>query len=171
MSRSLIAVALVAIALSGAGCSSTSDKNASNPPPASAGKTTSSSQSAALPECPTSETVKAELGFDYGNLVVSGKTKDRTCNYVAPEVGLASIHFEKMPTTAEFNAVKSGHSVGGRKVTDLSGLGDQAFSSVLTTAAGIDTNTIGARKGTLLLVITSRASLDKEKAFAAKLLG
>lgn len=115
--------------------------------------------------------MKAELGFDYGNLISNGQTKEHNCNYVAPGVGIASIHFEKMAAVEEFNAVKIGLSAGGRRVTDIRGLGDQAFSSVLTSAAGNDTNTIGARKGTFLILMTSRASLDKEQAFIAKLLG
>jgi hypothetical protein len=170
MSRRLIAIGLVAVALSSAGCSATSDKKPGNSPSTSDGKTTSN-QSASFPECPTPETMKAELGFDYSNLISSGKTKEHNCNYVAPDVGIASIHFEKMAAVEEFNAVKIGYGAGGRKVTDISGLGDQAFSSVLTSAAGNDTSTVAARKGTFLILMTSRASLDKEKAFMAKLLG
>jgi hypothetical protein len=48
--------------------------------------------------------------------------------------------------------------------------GDEAFSSVLS-AGPSPKNTVAARKGLLLILVSSYATIDKEKAFIATLLG
>ncbi len=170
-SRRLIAVAIAVAVLSTAGCSSKSDSSSNtNPPSTSDTKSQSSTQTKALPtDCPTPETMKAELGITYQAPATTATAKERNCNYFSGE-GIAGVHFQIIPSAADFNAIKVGMSVGGRTVADISGLGDEAFSSVLA-AAGGNQNTVGARKGTFVVILTSRASLDKEQAFVAKLLG
>jgi hypothetical protein len=114
--------------------------------------------------------MKAELGFDYLTPATTSSAKERNCSYGSPD-GIAAVHFIILAAPADFNPIKVGMSAGGQKVNDISGVGDQAFSSALSVAGGKDQNTIGARKGTFAVIVTSRASLDKEKAFVAKILG
>lgn len=156
--------------LSTAGCSSKSDSGTNtNPPSTSDTKSQSSTQTKALPECPTPETMKAELGITYQTPATTSTAKERNCNYFSGE-GIAGVHFQILAVASDFNAVKIGMSAGGWTVSDISGLGDQAFSSVLAVSGGSSQNTVGARVGTFVVILTSRASLDKEQAFVAKLL-
>jgi hypothetical protein len=50
------------------------------------------------------------------------------------------------------------------------GLGDEAFSSVLS-AGPSPKNTVAVRKGLLLILVSSFATIDKEKALLATPLG
>ena len=173
--RTLTATALLALLLTGAGCSSNS-----NDSPASVGGTSgstssgdngSSSNQGSLPECPTSATISAALGITYGDLVQTNGTKERNCNYApsSVETGLAALSFQIMAGAGDFVGVKAGYS-SGRTVANIEGLGDEAFSSVLS-AGPSPKNTVAARKGLLLILVSSYATIDKEKAFIATLLG
>jgi hypothetical protein len=159
-SRHLIAVAFIAVLLGGAGCSSKSD-----------GPTGSSNQTT-MPQCPAAATMKSELGIAYSEPIGNATAKERNCLYTSTDgtLGNATVHFQIMAGASDFAGVKVGYGAGGRTTADVSGLGDAAFSSVLT-AGGFDTNTMATHKGLLQILVTSRASLDKEKAFIAKLLG
>lgn len=114
--------------------------------------------------------MKAGLGFDYLTPATTSSAKERNCSYGSPD-GIAAVHFIILAGLADFEPLKVGMSAGGQKVDDISGLGDQAFSSVLSLPGGKAQSTIGARKGTFAVIVTSRASLDKEKALVAQLLG
>ena len=54
-------------------------------------------------------------------------------------------------------------------VTPIDGLGDEAFSSELSAAPSAK-NTVAVRKGLLLILVSSFATIDKEKAYLATLL-
>lgn len=166
-SRNLIAVAFIAVILGAAGCSS-DPQGSSNPD----GNNNPGSNQTTLPECPTAAAMKSGLGITFSEPTVAGNgTKQRNCGYASTDgSGIASVQFQIITNAADFAATKAGFNVGGRTTADVSGLGDQAFSSVLA-AGGIDTNTTAAIKGSLQVFVTSRASLDQEKAFVATLLG
>jgi hypothetical protein len=68
-----------------------------------------------------------------------------------------------------FAGSKSGVTTGGQQATDISGLGDAAYSST-STSGGTTMNTVAAWKGTVSITVTSTASVDKEKALVRQLL-
>ena len=162
--RRLTAIALLASLLTVAGCSSGSSGSDGS---AGSGNNGSSNNQATLPECPTSAAISAALGITYGDLVQSSTAKEHNCNYApsSVETGLASLSFQLMAGATDFVGVKAGFSAG-RTVADIQGLGDEAFSSVLSAGPSAK-NTIAAHKGVLLVVLSSFATLDKEKAFVA----
>src|SRR5262245_51820658 len=102
LSRSLIALAIAGAVFSGAGCSSTSDNKTNPPPSTSDTKSKSSTQTKALPECPTADTMKAELGINYQAPATTSTAKERNCNYFSGE-GIAGVHFQILPSAADFN--------------------------------------------------------------------
>ena len=166
-SRSLIVVTLAAVLLGGAGCSSKSDgtNNSSKSNGNSNNQTT-------LPECPSVAMMKSELAITYSEPSTNGTAKQRNCAYISADGqgGTAIVHFEILAAPSDFAAIKTGYGIGGRTTADVSGLGDQAFSSVLS-ANAMQPNTMAALKGKLHVLVTSKASLDQEKALIAKLLG
>jgi hypothetical protein len=168
-SRSLLAVAVAAVLIGGAGCSSKSDNTDSSSK--SNGQNNTSNQTT-LPECPSAATMNNELGIAYTEPISNGTAKQRNCAYTSADgqSGTAMVHFEILAAPSDFAAVKIGYGAGGRTTTDVSGLGDQAFSSVFS-ANSMQPNTVAALKGKLHVLVTSRASLDQEKALVAKLLG
>src|SRR6185436_2063154 len=113
-------------------CSSTSDTK-NNPPSTSDTKAqaTTQTQTKALPECPTPETMQAELGIAYQTPATTAKAKERNCSYGSTD-GIAAVHFITLASAGDFTPIKIGLSAGGQKQEDLSGVGDQAFTSVLT---------------------------------------
>jgi len=168
--RSLTATALLALLLAAAGCSSPTK----TPSPATNGGSTKSggnaNASATLPECPTSAAISDAFGISYGDLVQNASAKERACNYApsSVETGLATVDFQILAGPGDFAGVKAGYS-GGRTVTSIDGLGDEAFASVLNGGPS-PKNTLAARKGLLLILVSSFAPVDKEKAFVASLL-
>ena len=168
-SRTLTATAVLALLLAAAGCSSATK----TPSPAAGGSTKSggnANTSATLPECPTSAAISAALGIDYGALTQGGNAKERNCSYPpsSVETGLASVSFQILAGPGDFAGVKAGYS-GGRTVTAIEGLGDDGFASVLN-AAPSPKNTVAVRKGLLMILVSSFAPVDKEKALVASLL-
>jgi hypothetical protein len=166
----LTTTALAILLLAVAGCSSKGTASTTNgASPGSGGN--GSSKQATLPDCPTSAAISAALGITYGDLVQTNSAKERNCN-CAPscvETGLAALSFQILPGAGDFAGVKAGYS-GGRAVANIEGLGDEAFSSVLN-AGPSPMNTVAARKGLLIVLVSSFATVDKEKAFIAPLLG
>jgi hypothetical protein len=178
--RTLIAAGAIALMVAAtAGCSgndnnsnnagNTGGNNKSTGSPSATGG--NNSGQAALPDCPTAAAISSALKITYIDPITTGGAKERNCSYASGsvETGNASLHFEILAAPTDFAAIKIGYSAG-RTVTDISGLGEEAFSSVLSAGAA-PTNTVAARKGTLAIVLMSYASVDNEKAFIATLLG
>jgi hypothetical protein len=170
--RALTATALLAL-LTAAGCSSTPHPSNGTVPPGNDTHTSGSNTDTqvSLPECPTSAAISAALGITFGDLVQNNTAKERDCSYGASsvETGAATLSFQVLAAPSDFAAVKIGYSAG-RTVADVSGLGDEAFSSVLS-AGPSPKNTVAARKGLLFVLVSSYATLDKEKAYIASTLG
>ena len=170
--RHLTAIALLASLLTAAGCSSDSKGSDSSANGGTSGSSSSggSGNQASLPECPTSAAISSTLGITYGDLIQNNTAKERNCNYApsSVETGLAAVSFQIMAGAGDFAGVKAGFSAG-RTVTSISGLGDEAFSSALN-AGPSPKNTVAARKGVLLILVSSFATVDKEKALVASLL-
>jgi hypothetical protein len=137
----------------------------------SGGNTTNNNKSDGLPACPTAATIKTELGLDVKEATIEGNAPVRVCQF-APggTTGSAIVRFQGKEDAQQFATAKQIFKDSGQPVTDVTGLGDEAYSSTLGSSK-IVINTIVARKGSLEVLITSQASLEQEKAFAAKLLG
>jgi hypothetical protein len=79
------------------------------------------------------------------------------------------VRFQTNADEAIFTAGKSSLTNNKQKVQDITGFQDEAYASTVT-AAGTTTNTLAARKGTVLMVVTSTASVDQEKALETKVM-
>ena len=135
------------------------------------GGNTNSNNNGGLPSCPTAATIKSELGLDVKEATVQNNGVVRVCQFSpAGSTGSAIVRFQGQDTAAKFATAKEIFKNSGQTPTDVTGLGDEAYSSSLS-GGSITINTIVARKGSLEVLVTSQASLDQEKAFASKLLG
>ncbi len=149
-----------------AACSSKSNDGGTS------GNSNTGTKGGSIPGCPTVATMKTELGMDLVAGDVQDLTNVKVCHYTpAPGAkGNAIVRFQGDSSATAFAAAKQIFKNSGQTATDEPGVGDEAYSSSLS-ALNITTNTIVARKGSLEVLITCQAPLDKEKAFANKLLG
>jgi hypothetical protein len=162
---------LAAAVLVTSGCSSKSNDNSSsngNPPATTKGTNTGD----AMPECPTAAKINAALGLGVNEPTVNGTGAVRVCMYTpAPgKSGNAIVRFQGKNDAAQFAAAKAIFKNSGQPMADMSGVGDEAYSSTLS-AGNVVNNTIVARKGSLEILVTSHASLDQEKVFINGLFG
>jgi hypothetical protein len=95
------------------------------------------------------------------NKTVSGIVT--VCTYVSAKSGTVLVRFQTKEDAAGFAVGRQGFESSGQKTTDVSGLGDQAFSSTLG-GGTIAVTTVVARKGEVEVLVTSRAPVDKETA-------
>jgi hypothetical protein len=89
------------------------------------------------------------------------------CTYTGG--GTTIVRFDTATDPGSFATEKQGFAPQGMQTVDIAGFGDEAYSAVLS-AAGITTNTVVVRKGSVEVLVTSSASIDQEKALAQKLL-
>jgi hypothetical protein len=80
------------------------------------------------------------------------------------------VRFQTNADETIFNAGKSSLTNNKQAVKDISGFQDQAYASTVT-AAGTTTNTLAARRGKVLMVVTSTATVDQEKALETQVMG
>lgn len=162
--------ALAALLAVTAACSSKSNSGNTSSNSSTNGNTNNSS--GAIPECPTAATMKSELGLDLKEATVNGTGDVRACMYTPAEGahGNAIVRFQGKFDTTQFATAKTIFKNSGQPIEDVTGVGDEAYTSTMT-AGGIVNNTVIARKGSLEVLIACQAPLDKEKAFANKLLG
>jgi hypothetical protein len=109
---------------------------------------------------PASE-VSAALGISASNPITTTNSTVTICTYP----GGALIRFQTGETAANFAVGKAGFGQHGESVSDVSGLGDAAYSSSLAS-----TNTLVALKGSIEILISSSASLAKERVLMQELL-
>lgn len=126
------------------------------------------------PEC--TFTPIAEVRSTLGDADIGEPTSDRrnpvvnVCAY--PQAGVDSqviIRYEVDSDSESFAITKKGFNDNGQPTTDVSGLGDEAFSSALS-ASGLTFTSVVARKGSHSVQIVSRASLDQIKTLTASIL-
>lgn len=126
------------------------------------------------PEC--TFTPIAEVRSTLGDANIGEPTSDRSnpsvnvCAY--PQAGVDSqviIRYEVGSDSESFAITKKGFNDNGQPTTDVSGLGDEAISSALSTGDLTFTSVV-ARKGSHSVQIVSRASLDQIKTLTASIL-
>jgi hypothetical protein len=77
------------------------------------------------------------------------------------------VRFQNPDDAASFKVAKEGYTKNGLETKDVPGFADEAFSNTIGTGA-ILTNTLVARKGSVQILLTSGATIDKEKALLQK---
>lgn len=115
--------------------------------------------------------VNAKLGTSFGDPSVNGQGDVLVCNYTdAAKGSTAIVRFES--GVSSLKTSRDGFTSTNQTTSDLAGLGDEAFTSVLAVSNGLvpPTNTVVTRRGGVSLLITSQASLDAEQALARELL-
>jgi hypothetical protein len=109
---------------------------------------------------PASE-VSAALGISASNPSTTNNSPVTICTYP----GGALVRFQTGEDAASFAVGEAGFGQHGESVSDVSGLGDAAYSSSI---AG--SNTLVTLKGSLEILITSSASLANERVLMQELL-
>jgi hypothetical protein len=111
--------------------------------------------------------INSALGRTVGDPEEQDNGTVTVCTYTGG--GTTIVRFDTATDAGSFATEKQGFAPQGMQTVDISGFGDEAYSAVLS-AAGITTNTVVVRKGSVEVLVTSSASIDQEKALAQKLL-
>ncbi len=155
------ALALLATFLiAGCGSSSTAGSGTVSPSPGGAH---------AKPGCDLApaSTVNAHLGVNAANPVATVNGPVTVCMYaVGSNDSGVIVRFQSGMDHAGFIAARAGFTSSGQTTSDVGGVGDEAYSSILA-----DFTTLVARKGTVEILITAKASLDAERGLMLELLG
>jgi len=110
--------------------------------------------------------VTATLGVAVANPDETDNGSVTMCSYGG---GTTIVRFDTATNATSFAVEKQGFATQGMTTTDISGFGDEAYSSILS-AGGITTNTVVVRKGSVEVLISSKATIEQEKSLAEKLL-
>jgi hypothetical protein len=155
-----IALLAIGAVLALAGCSS-GDKG-SNGGAVGGGK---------APNCPDAAKVGSALDMSLKAPSVTGNDVVRVCTYAPQDgTGTALVRLQAGSSATTFAQGKEIFKNSGQTATDETGVGDEAYSSTLS-GGSITVYTIVARKGTLEVLVTSPAPLDKAKSLANDILG
>jgi hypothetical protein len=128
---------------------------------------------AAGPPCTvaTAALVGSKLGFS-----LTGPNLDRgpaatICTYDNPSnrAQSATVQITSGATPAGFAQTRNGFAGHGETVTDLPGLGDQAYSATLS-MANVTNTTLVARKGSTEVLVTTTAPADRVPALMTAVL-
>jgi hypothetical protein len=107
--------------------------------------------------------VNSTLGVSMGEPEETVNSVVTACRYASTSgSGSVTVRFQTNEDAAGFARARSGFDDSGQRTTDVPGFFDQAFSSTLGSGE-FAINTIVARKGSVEILVTSHASLDKEK--------
>ncbi len=91
------------------------------------------------------------------------------CTYKDGKGHSVIVRIQSDQTADGFATSKAGFSDNGMSTANLSGLGDEAYSSTLKSVVGTQV-TVVARKGSREVLVTARASLAQEKGLVSTLL-
>lgn len=136
----------------------------------SGGATSTTTALAAAPSCslvPASQ-VNSALGVNVGDPTSAVNGSVTTCTYNGTP-GQVIVRFETGETPATFQAGKAGFAHNGEPTTDVSGLGDAAYSSSVGSGQ-FQTNTIVVLKGSLELLVTAPVMQEDVNALARQIL-
>ena len=134
---------------------------------------TGPSGGAAGPPCTvaTAALVSSKLGFS-----LTGPNLDRgpaatICTYDNPSdrAQSATVQITSGATPAGFAQTRKGFAGHGESVTDIPGLGDEAYSATLT-MANVTNTTLVARKGSTEVLVTTTAPADRVPALMTAVL-
>lgn len=155
------ALVLAAATLSAAGlaaCSTAPDTPAAGP-----------THTAPLIGCgyASAATVGKALGMQLQEPKETDQSPVTVCTYLAKEKSDAVVvRFQTEVSPTIFAETKRGFTGA---VAEINGLADEAFTATMT-GGKTATNSVAARKGSVAVVVTSTASVDKEKALINSLL-
>ncbi|MFG2040438.1 hypothetical protein [Dactylosporangium sp. NPDC048998] len=108
--------------------------------------------------------INSTLGITAGDPEEQDNGSVTVCTYS----GTTIVRFDTATDAAAFATEKQTYAPHGMKTTDIPGFADEAYYATLS-AVGITTNTVVARKGSIEVQISSKATVDQEKALAEKL--
>ena len=135
-----------------------------------AGATSTSTAVAEAPSCslvPASQ-VNSALGVNVGAPTPAVNGPVTTCTYNGTPAQVI-IRFQTGETSASFQAAKAGFAQNGEPTTDVSGLGDAAYSSTVGSGQ-FQTNTIVVLKGSIELLVTAPVMQEDVNALARQIL-
>lgn len=161
--------AIAAAALLGGACG-----NDAAGTPAGGSKATGSAAGhggSAQPSCALapSALVNSTLGVAMGEPEQAVNSVVTVCKYSPTSgIGGVTVRFQTNDDAAGFAAGRSGFDESDQPTTDVPGLFDEAFSSTLG-HGDLAVNTVVARNGGITILVSSSASLDKEKQLISKL--
>jgi hypothetical protein len=144
-----------------AGCGSDGDDSASS------GKGSAKTCADASPA-----TINEVLGTTFGEPESLGEDDVIVCTYRDSKTNYAgTIRFHNNSSHSIFTAGRSAMDSSGQKTTDVSDVGDEAYSSSFKASDLVpELNTVAARKGSTEISISTMTSLDKNKELANRLL-
>ena len=161
-------IALLTLALL-AGCGSTAAPAAG--PATSGGVPTSAGQTAgggsSRLQCPAETDVARTLGITVTRAddPIRNSTTVVACSYGGKRADGGGtgvmVRLQVGDAQREYNALKATTAAQGYPVTDMSGLGDEAFTYVV---AKVDLHGLSARKGDFTVYVTSQSSFEQEAA-------
>jgi hypothetical protein len=116
--------------------------------------------------------VNAALGTTAGARHIDNSNLPATvCTYSG---GTASrtviVRFQTGQDTYTFADDKASLNSNGQQTTDVSGYGDEAYTSVLTAPGGIEVTTLVARKGDVVVLISAPTALGPIETLMQKIL-
>ncbi len=117
-----------------------------------------------------STVVSSALGIPIGEPVQTVNKTVTLCAYPSAGSGSVTVRFETGESAAGFAVARAGFTNSGQPTVDVPGLFDEAFSSTLG-RGDIAVNTVVARHGSVDILITSGASVDRERALITTLFG
>lgn len=129
--------------------------------------TTSSPQSLSCSLAPVSE-VNASLGLNVASPSSQVNGPVTVCTYGGTP-GPVIVRFETGESSSSFETAKQSFEQNGEATSDVSGLGDAAYSSTAGSGES-ETNTIVVLKGSVEVLVTAPVSLDDVSALARQML-
>jgi hypothetical protein len=128
------------------------------------------------PRCPTSAVVGPALGMVLGGVQETFLPQSGVvCDYdgmrtAAGAMTGVSLSVGKGVDAAQFAGVRASYAERGLFLTDLSGIGDEAFT-LSTPAPGLVVTTLIARKSDILVTLSAQATLEQETALVRTIFG
>lgn len=160
-----------------AGCSA-SDKDKTGAPSSAATRPASTEPSmgppAYAPRSPSCGLVPValvgeHLGMAVQEPVASGGGPFAVCTYDSADGIQIVVRIQSPATAGDFAKDKAGFGRGGAPVTDVPGVGDEAFSAAVT-FLGKTTNSFAARKGDVVVLISANVPIDKIRSLTTAIL-
>jgi hypothetical protein len=114
--------------------------------------------------------IKATLGLDVAAPSPTVNDTVTMCQY-DPAPGASKtviLRIDTASSAAKFQQTRDTYAPQKMSTTDYPGFADQAYTNTIS-AAGITTNTLVARKGSVEAQVSSSASVDQEKVLLQKL--
>ena len=157
---------------SGSGSSSSHGRTETTTPPVTVPSALPGAAAAAGPSVPagagpactvaTAALVGAKLGFGLTGPNVDRGPAATICTYDNPanRAQSATVQITTGATAAGFAQTRGGFATHGETVSDVAGLGDEAYSATLS-VANVTNTTLVARKGSTEVLITTTAPADR----------